>query len=309
MMPQAILGRQTTGQTRNIGGQMYQQYGSTWMPMGQPAPQQQPQFFGYNRSGAPVSSPNDVERYSGSTMHSAAASNMIGDRIRAQIAAMKAPQTLHTAGDNARLIGDDGNQGVGGNPGANPSFPGGGLQLPEGGGGSGLGGGNTTPGGGGLGGGGQETTPLPPNTPGGYGSNPGSPEFGNIQTSITPTEIYTQQQTQRAINQRRAMASQAASLPWLLQQTARQGVSQRSPSQYGRVLPQVGMMQSEIARAPVEQQFADDAANMDHYRAGQVSREQEAQGLAGALLRMQDMNRVLQGTQGSILSGLLSRFG
>jgi hypothetical protein len=155
---------------------------------------------------------------------------------------------------------------------------------------------------------GTTTTPLPSDAPGGYGSNPGSPAFGAIQTSITPTNIYTQQQTNRQINQRRALAAQAASLPWLLQQGARQGVSQRSPSAIGRAIPQIGAMQTEIARAPVEQQFADDAANIDHYRAGQVAREQEAQGLAGGLLRMQDMNRVLQGTRGSILSSLLSRF-
>lgn len=132
--------------------------------------------------------------------------------------------------------------------------------------------------------------------------------MGQINTSITPQNIYTPQQTQETINTTRAIAAQNANLPWLLRQYARPGVSQRSPSALGQAIPQIAQAQSAIARAPTEISFGDDLANMDHFRAGQVSREQEAQGMAGGLLRMQDIGRNLQSTQANLLAQLLGRF-
>lgn len=200
-------------------------------------------------------------------------------------------------------IGDDQEQGVSYQPYTPPVYSGGlgGTSPPTS--------NPTTPPTGGLGGGvTTPTTPLPPGTPGGYGTNPGSPSFGNIVTSINPTDIYSPQDTQRAIHTQQALAAQAGSLPWLLKQYARPGVGQRSASAVGRAMPTLGMLQSEIAQAPVSMQFADDAANIEHRRSGEVAREQEAQGMAGGLLRLQDINRVLQGTQGSLLASLLAPY-
>lgn len=154
---------------------------------------------------------------------------------------------------------------------------------------------------------------VPPSLNGGGAPSGGQSQentpsrFGSINTSITPENIYTPQMTQEAVNQQRADLAQQANMPWLLKQFARPGAAQNSPSAMGRAMPIVGQAQTGIARAGTEIPFADSAKNLNHWRSGEVAREQEAQGMAGLMLRNQGIDRELGGAYSNILSQLLSQ--
>lgn len=107
------------------------------------------------------------------------------------------------------------------------------------------------------------------------------PQGGNtIHTSITPGEIYSPYHSQLGINQAQADASQAGSLPYILSQFARPGMSSRSPAAMGRAAPILGNLDAASRSAQVNIPWQDAQANARHLLSGQVARENEAQQLA-----------------------------
>lgn len=137
------------------------------------------------------------------------------------------------------------------------------------------------------------------------GQSPGQSLF-NVQTSIEPQPIYSPQQTQYAKNQAMADAYQQSSMPWLLKQFDRPGMS-RSAGTVAQALPQYaqGMASAGLAQQAIP--FQDAAANAQNMLQGQVAREHEAQGLAGVLAGFQGSNLNFQSAQQNQLLSLLSQ--
>lgn len=129
-----------------------------------------------------------------------------------------------------------------------------------------------------------------------------------INTSITPNNIYTPEMTRAAVNQAAATQHQQGSLPYLLDQVARPGMSSRSPYMISRTLPAVAATDAAARQAQVDIPFSDAQANLQNMLAGQVAREQEAQGLYGVQLGQDHINRNTQLSNAGNLLGLLGQF-
>jgi hypothetical protein len=129
---------------------------------------------------------------------------------------------------------------------------------------------------------------------------------GNIQTSITPQNIYSGQQTQEAVNQ--AVASSSAPLPWLQNQFAGKGMNVNSPATIARAMTPYaqGLSQGQAASAQIPLQ--DITANAQHYSAGEQARENEALGWGRLQTSAQGINNnARMNTLQSIL-GMLGAF-
>ena len=109
----------------------------------------------------------------------------------------------------------------------------------------------------------------------------------HVQTSITPTDVYSPQQTQAAVNQAQSHALRSANPAYLKHWLDGRG-SRRGIGYDAAVAPQVaqGRMQGAVAGAEIP--FADAAVNASHRLSGESAREQEAQALATGAARMQD---------------------
>lgn len=128
---------------------------------------------------------------------------------------------------------------------------------------------------------------------------------GLINTSITPTGIYSPQQTQQAMHQGVASAQQGANMPWLQSQMRRPGMSVNSPATQSRALPTYAgaLAQGQEAQWAIPMQ--DMIANAQHMLSGETAREDEALGWG----RLQSMLNTAQNRFGAqMLSTLLSQF-
>lgn len=115
----------------------------------------------------------------------------------------------------------------------------------------------------------------PGGTPGGTGTTPG---FGTINTSITPSNIYSPSSTLQATNQATATAQQGANWDWIRNMFARPGMSISSPGVAGAALPQYAGALAAGQQASVQTPYQDMLANAQHLLSGQQAREGEALG-------------------------------
>lgn len=128
--------------------------------------------------------------------------------------------------------------------------------------------------------------PQPTNT-GGYGMN--LPFVGNVQTSIQPQGIYSDQMTQQATNQAVADADQKGDLNYLMRMFDQPGAS-RGDMQLGQAAPHVANAQLQAADARARIPWEDQMANQRNMFLGQVARENEGLGQGNLLARMYEMN-------------------
>lgn len=129
---------------------------------------------------------------------------------------------------------------------------------------------------------------------------------GTVQTSITPQNIYSPQQTQAAVNQ--AIASSSVPLDWLKSRFAGKGMSVNSPAAISRALVPYsqGLAQGQIASAQIPLQDA--TANAQHMLAGESARENEGIDWARLMVGAQGINQnARMNTLQSVL-GLLGAF-
>lgn len=101
----------------------------------------------------------------------------------------------------------------------------------------------------------------------------------NIQTSITPENIYSEQQTQRYLNEERSRLAQQNNPSFLKKQFSRPG-SSLGWGQAAAVAPQMAELQSQSVGLGAAIPFGDMQSNTQHLRQGQQARDQEALGLA-----------------------------
>lgn len=111
------------------------------------------------------------------------------------------------------------------------------------------------------------------------------PMTGTVNSSITPTGVYTQRQTNAAANQAESEAMRSSSLPSLLKQLDRPGVS-RSAGSVAAVMPQMAASQQQgmFDAAQIRQQ--DELANRQSMFGGQVAQDQEGLGLMNILRQL-----------------------
>lgn len=155
---------------------------------------------------------------------------------------------------------------------------------------------------GGIGGG---TNPLPSlPSGGGTGGGGGTP---TVQTSITPTNIYTPQMTAQAVNQ--AVASNTPDMRFAMKQNTQPGVS-RSAGTMAGAMPAFSKAALSQRQAAAEIPLLDEIANQKHMMAGQVARENEGLQLANLLSRLQSLrDRESLGNAGNLQNILLSMLG
>lgn len=129
---------------------------------------------------------------------------------------------------------------------------------------------------------------------------------GTVNTSITPQNIYSPQQTQEAVNQ--AVASSSMPLPWLQNRFAGAGMNVNSPATISRAMVPYGqgIAQGQIASAQIPLQ--DITANAQHYSAGEQARENEGLDWARLMTSAQGMNQNARLNTLSSLLGMLGQF-
>lgn len=116
-----------------------------------------------------------------------------------------------------------------------------------------------------------------------------------IQTSITPSGIYSKDQTQREVNMQRALAAQMGNPAYARKQFDRPGVS-RSLAHSAAAAPAVTAARTMGAMAGAQVPFQDAQANAQQLLAGQSARDSEALDLAN--LNMGFENSYLGAQQG-----------
>jgi len=136
-----------------------------------------------------------------------------------------------------------------------------------------------------FGGGGQQPAPA------------ANPMQGNVQSSIQPQPVFSQDYTQRAANLAAALAVPARAD--ILNQVATPGFSVNSPSTQQAAGWQYGQAMGQAALAPQQIGMQHSFANLQNMLAGQQAREQEAQQWAGLGLQNNNaFNQYQQGLQG-----------
>jgi hypothetical protein len=128
----------------------------------------------------------------------------------------------------------------------------------------------------------------------------------NIQSSITPGNIYSNKDTRQAVNQAVASQAQGMSLPWLTSQYARPGMAVDSAGVQALALPDIAKAQSGAAGAQVGIPFQDTLANATHQLAGQTARENESIDWARLLSGLSSVNQGFQTGQGNAMASVLA---
>lgn len=113
---------------------------------------------------------------------------------------------------------------------------------------------------------------------------------GNVTGSITPTGVYTPEMTNAAANQAEAEAMRASSLPGLLKQLDRNGVS-RSAGSVAAVMPQMAQYQQQGAYDANQIRASDEVANRQSMLNGQIAQDQEGLGLMSLLRQLYGINQ------------------
>ena len=129
---------------------------------------------------------------------------------------------------------------------------------------------------------------------------------GNINTSITPQNIYSPQQTNEAVNQ--AVASSSMPLSWLQNQFAGKGMNVNSPATISRAMVPYaqGLTQGQTAAAQIPLQDA--TANAQHMLAGQQAREGEGLDWARLMTSAEGLNNSSRMNTLQSVLGLLGSF-
>lgn len=142
----------------------------------------------------------------------------------------------------------------------------------------------------------------------------------NIQTTITPQNVFTPQQTTSAVNQAIAQAQMQANPRLLMKQLDRPGVS-RSAGQLAAIAPQAQDIMSQAALAAQQIPFSDAATNAQNMLRGETARDQEGLGLAQILAQMNAANQgyetsgnlgilgIIQSLLGPMISSATSSLG
>lgn len=128
-----------------------------------------------------------------------------------------------------------------------------------------------------------------------------------INTSITPSPVYSARDTRGAVNQAIGDIAGASQVPALLHRTIRPGVSLSRASQQ-QIIPALGEAAGQARLARQEIPFQHAAANAANILSGQIGRANEFSGLASVGLNMQ--NQLLNSQYGAKLDliRLLSQF-
>lgn len=127
-----------------------------------------------------------------------------------------------------------------------------------------------------------------------------------INTSITPSPIYSPTQTQYAKNQAKAAQAQYMDPSAAVHMAGldKPGVS-RSAGTYARVMPGIANAASQANAANTQIPFQFDAANAQNNLAGQMARDAEFSGLAGVQMGRMGAGQQQQQSQLQILFQLL----
>ncbi len=138
------------------------------------------------------------------------------------------------------------------------------------------------------------------------GTTPAPTAMPTVQTTITPTNLYTPQMTQAAVNQ--AIASNTPDSRFAQKANYTPGVS-RSAGTLAAATPALTQGIWAQRQGAAEIPLLDEIANQKHMLAGQVGRENEAQSLASLmqrlnLLHQQESNNSASNYQ-SVLMSLL----
>ena len=131
----------------------------------------------------------------------------------------------------------------------------------------------------------QQSQQTPQSQPaGGYGGPM------NVQTSINPIEVYSQQQTddqwKREVAKRAILANSQAGMKGMGGPGRSLGYGQRA-----QWSPQAAEYAAQMGTAPAMTQFADATANMQSLRSGQEARDGEANQLAGTASYLDNANK------------------
>ena len=134
--------------------------------------------------------------------------------------------------------------------------------------------------------------------------------FANINSSITPMNVYDQRQTNASMNQARAAAQRSANPNFAMKQFDRPGVS-RSAGSLGAAMPSIMNARANAGYNPANIVLGDAAANANSILTGQVNRDHETQGILSLLGNQQvfDANQRVNnmmpflGYIGNLLSG------
>lgn len=142
-------------------------------------------------------------------------------------------------------------------------------------------------------------TPAVPGAPG-----TAQPGVAQIQTTITPRDIYSPQQTQQRVNQATADSLRGGGLNSLLKQGDVAGTS-RSGRNTFNALPQIAQANSAAAQAQGAIPLADQAANQQNMLRGQIGQGLEFDQLSRLLLGEQNLNNWVTRQNTSGMGGLL----
>lgn len=154
----------------------------------------------------------------------------------------------------------------------------------------------------------QATPQIPAQGSSSYNPFGNSPMVPQVQTSITPTAVYTPDQTQQSVNQQVAQLSAQNNLRQLLHGTDTPGISRSAGSLQG-VLPQIAQSRGQAAAIMQGQPFSDAQTNMTQMLQGQEAQGNEWLGLAGAATQ-QNQNAIMnQYDNTGFLLQLLSGLG
>jgi len=146
-------------------------------------------------------------------------------------------------------------------------------------------------------------TPSAPQSP----QPPAAPTYGNITASIQPQQnVFSPQMTNMAANQAQAEADRYASLPEILKQFDRPGVS-RGPGTISMALPQMAAVRSQGAESAAGIRAGDQLANRQQQLAGQQAQDAEGLGLAGMLRRLWGIDQSNQMNDFNLATGMLGR--
>lgn len=139
---------------------------------------------------------------------------------------------------------------------------------------------------------------------------PGAPISGvsQIQTTIQPRDIYTQQMTQQRVNQAMADAHQRGNMSQLLKQFDRSGVSRSGRNTFA-ALPQYAQSRSDAVQAQAAIPLADEAANQQNRLRGEIAQGLEFNQLARLLLGQQSLNNWVQQSNLSGIGNILGSIG
>ena len=145
----------------------------------------------------------------------------------------------------------------------------------------------------------------------GTGSAPASagtagPSF-NITPSITPSDIYSPQKTRESQNDAWAQANQTT-MPWLLDQMRRPGISSRSPSMLAGALPQFAQAQLGGRQQMAGIGLQDAMANAQQRLAGETGREEESMAIADMMRRILEAQRGFGTSNFQNIIGMLGGF-